>query len=217
MKITRRWMSLSSLSLLGAVLFLPSIIASASPRPPVTQLLVFVGAVTAVCTASTWYGLRCADLANLPMPYLRRLDHVAELPQKQGFGIAITFGCLFALATIVLLRALHLPNLAGPLWSRVVSVFFAAGSLEIVIYLLIMSFVVKITQGRTWIGIIVAAFFFVLFHASGLPGQTVTVITLTLLMNGLFGLGLGFIYARYGFEDLLLCHAVGHVLAVSLA
>jgi hypothetical protein len=28
--------------------------------------------------------------------------------------------------------------------------------------------------------------------------------------------GLGLIYARYGFESVLLCHAVGHILAVTL-
>jgi hypothetical protein len=173
--------------------------------------------VTIISAASTWFGLRCADAISLPMPYLRRLDHGAEPYRKNGFPVAIVFGVLFALATIWMLRNLHLPNLGGPLWSRVASVFFAAGSLELVVHLLIMSLVVRIARGRRWAGIVVAAIFFVLFHASGLPGQSVTVITLTLLMNGIFALGLGMIYARYGFEYVLLCHAIGHVLAVSFA
>jgi len=64
---------------------------------------------------------------------------------------------------------------------------------------------------------VIAAIFFVLFHASGLPAQSFTVVTLSLLMNGIFALGLGVIYARYGFEYVLLCDAIGHVLAVSFA
>lgn len=215
-------MAFSGLGLLGALSFMPSIIASASPVPTIVQLLVFVSVVTAVCAAAAWFGLRCADAVDLPMPFLRRFDNIVEPNPKDnlgksGLGVATAFGCLFALATIALLRALHLPNLAGPLWSRIVSVFFAAGSLEIVIHLFIMSCTVKAAQGRRWAGIVVAALFFVLFHASGLPGQSAIVITLTLLMNGFFGLGLGLLYARYGLEYVLLCHAVGHMLAVSFA
>jgi hypothetical protein len=56
------------------------------------------------------------------------------------------------------LETLHLPNLAELLWSRIVSVFFAAGSLEVVVHL----FVVRITKGRRWSGVVVAAIFFVL-------------------------------------------------------
>ncbi len=215
-------MVFSGLGLLGALSFVPSILASASPAPTLVQLLVFVGMVTAVCAAAAWFGLRCADAVDLPMPFLRRLDGIVEPNPKHGLGksglgAATAFGGLFALATIALLRALHLPNLAGPLWSRIVSVFFAAGSLEIVIHLFIMSCTVKAAHGRRWVGVVVAALFFVLFHASGLPGQSAAVITLTLLMNGFFGLGLGLLYARYGLEYLLLCHAAGHVLAVSFA
>lgn len=213
--ITRRFIVLSSLGLLGAVSFLPSIVASATPRPPSLQLLLFASVVAGVCTISTWFGLRCADAVALPMPYLRSLDHGAEAHRQNGFLAAIVFGGLFALATIGMLRSLHLPNLAGSLWSRIASVFFAAGSLELVIHLLVMSLVVRITHGRRWPGIVVAAIFFVLFHASGLVGHSTTVITLALLMNGMFALGLGLMYARYGFEYVLLCHAVGHVLAVS--
>ena len=222
MKITQRFLMFSGLGLLGAASFVPSILASASPAPTIVSLLIFIGVVAAVCAAAAWFGLRCADAVNLPMPFLRRLDGVADPNspkslRRSGLGAAAAFGGLFALATIALLRALHLPNLAGPLWSRIISVFFAAGSLEIVIHLFIMSCTVKAAQGQRWIGIVVAAMSFVLFHASGLPGQSAAVITLTLLMNGLFGLSLGALYARYGLEYALLCHAVGHVLAVSFA
>jgi len=215
--ITRRFAALSLTGALGAVLFIPSIIFSAEPRPSIPQLVLFAGVVAVISAASAWFGLRCADAIALPMPYLRRLDHGAEPQRENGFLIAIVFGVLFGLASITILRSLHLPNLAGPLWSRIASVFFAAGSLELVVHLLTMSLVVRISLGRRWAGIVTSAILFVLFHAIGLSGQSVTVITLTLLMNGIFALGLGVIYARYGFEYVLLSHAIGHVLAVTFA
>jgi hypothetical protein len=165
---------------------------------------------------SSWFGLRFADATHLPMPYLRRLDLCSEPEGKNGFLPAAAFGCLFAVSAILVLHYFHQPNLAGPLWSRIASVFFAAGSLEIVVHLLIMSVVVRLTRGRIWVGILVAAIFFVVFHVAGLTGQSTALIASSVLLNGLFGVGLGLIYARYGFESVLLCHAVGHILAVTL-
>jgi hypothetical protein len=212
--ITNRFWLLSLLGLAGALSFLPSIAAESAQRPSVSFFAVFVLIVTLICACGTWLGLRCADAANLPMPYLRRLDGIAETPAKHGFLVAGIVGVLFALASVALLRYLRLPNLAGPLWSRLASTVFAAGSLELVCHLLLMSLVVRLTAGRRWTGVLAAAVAFVLFHASGVADQDGTVIVLSVLMNGLFGLGMGAIYARYGFEYVLFCHAVGHALAV---
>lgn len=215
--VARRFWLLSLLGLVGAAAFLPSIAAESAQTPSASFLAVFVAIVTVVCACGTWLGLRCADAANLPMPYLRRLDGAAEAPAKSGFLVAGIAGVLFALASIALLRYLHLPNLAGPLWSRLASTLFAAGSLELVVHLLLMSLIVRLTAGRRWTGVLAAAVAFVLFHASGVADQGAAVIALTVLMNGLFGLGLGAIYARYGFEYVLFCHAVGHLLSVGFA
>lgn len=184
--IANRFWVLTGLGLLGAILFVPSIIAESSTQPSSVWLLLYVLVLTAVCTSATWVGLRCADAAHLPMPYLRRLDHMVEPPAKHGFVVAGFFGVLFALATIALLKSLQLPNMAGALWSRLASTFFAATA-------------------------------FVLFHASGLAGQGATLIALSVVMNGVFGIGLGVIYARYGFEYVLLCDATGYMLAVGFA
>jgi hypothetical protein len=215
--ILRRFLLLSSLGVLGPIFFVPSIIASAVPRPPTIQLSLFVLVVSAVCIASSWFGLRFADAANLPMPYLRRLDLIFVPAPRNGLLAATAFGVLFAVCAIFVLHFFHQPNLPGPLWSRIASVFFAAGSLEIVVHLFIMSAVVRLTRGRIWSGIVVAAVFFVAFHAAGLAGQSTALIASSILLNGMFGLALGVFYARYGFECVLLSHAIGHVLAVTLA
>jgi hypothetical protein len=151
------------------------------------------------------------------MPHLRRLDQPSAPVGKNGVLPAIAFGSLFAVGAISVLHYFHQPNLAGPPWSRIASVFFAAGSLEIVVHLLIMGMAVWLARGRTWVGILVATLFFVAFHAAGLAGQSAALVTSSVLLNGIFGLGLGMFYARYGFESVLLCHAVGHLLAVSFA
>src|SRR5579859_8540 len=210
-----RFVVLSSLSVLGAAAFTPSIIAmSADSLPTAASLSVFVLLVSAICIPSAWFGLQLADAAHLPMPWLRRLDRQAEEGRPGGAVPAVALGVLFAIGAKYLLYHFHLPILAGSLWSRMASVFFAAGSLEIGVHLLIMSLVVRLS-GKVWMGIVAAAIAFVIFHATGLAGQSIELVTASLLLNGALGLVLGALYARYGFEYLLLCHAVAHVLAVA--
>ncbi len=215
-RILGRFILLSSLGVFGAISFVPSITASAVPRPSMLQLCWFVLAVSGVCILSSWFGLRLADAAHLAMPYLRRLDLPAKPPGKGGVFPAVTFGCIVAAGAIYVLHSFHLPNLSGPLWSRIASVFFAAGSLELVVHLFIMSAVVRLGRGRVWLGILVSAIFFAAFHVAGLQGQSASLIAASALLNGVFGLALGFFYSRYGFEYALLSHAVAHILAVTL-
>ena len=216
MLIRRRFLLLTALGFAGGLAFVPSIRAGANPSPTPQQLAGFVAAVTLVCAFCAWFGLRFADAANLPMPYLRRLDFPAAPRARENFAPAISFGVLFAIAAIAVLRGFHQHNLPGPLWSRIASVLFAAGSLEIVVHLFVMSTVVQIARGRRWAGILVAAVAFTFFHVAGLGGQSITLILASTALNGIFGLGLGILYARYGFESVLLCHAVGHIIAVTL-
>ncbi len=77
-----------------------------------------------------------------------------------------------------------------------------------------MSMAVRLARGRLWFGILIASLFFVGYHVAGLIGQGIALVASSVLLNGIFGLGLGLLYARYGLESVLLCHAVGHVLAV---
>jgi len=216
-RILSRFLVLSSLGVLGAIFFVPSIIASANPRPTTAQLFWFVFTISVVCIAAAWFGLRFADAANLPMPYLRRLDQASVAECRRGIVPAALIGVFFGICTILILRYFHVPNLRGSLLSRVAIVFFAAGSLELVVHLLIMSMAVRIFRGRIWAGIVVAAIVFVGFHATGLAGQSVALIMASILVNGTFGLALGLCYAKYGFEYVVLCHATAHILAVGVA
>ena len=128
-RITGRFMMLSAVSVLGAIAFLPSILASAQPPPPLPQLSVFVLVVSAICMAAAWFGLRLADSTHLPMPLLRRLDMQSETSRDNGIVPATVCGGIFAAAAIGFLHYFHQQNLAGSFASRLASVLFAAGKL----------------------------------------------------------------------------------------
>jgi hypothetical protein len=87
--------------------------------------------------------------------------------------------------------------------------------LEIVLHLGVMSIVVWLARGRRWVGIVVAAVALVLFHLTcGALGQPTPIILATIVGNGVIGLVLGWIYASYGFELVVLGHATAHLITV---
>jgi len=87
---------------------------------------------------------------------------------------------------------------------------------SVVLHLGAMSTVVWLARGRRAPGIVVAATLLVVFHLAGggldQPGR---LIALIVVANGAIGLVLGWIYAAYGFELVMLGHAVAHVITVA--
>jgi hypothetical protein len=67
--VRRRLALLAALGALGSLKSLPFLAAGSGK--PMTELLAFPVLVTVV---AAWPGLRAADAAGLPMPWLRRLD-----------------------------------------------------------------------------------------------------------------------------------------------
>lgn len=84
-----------------------------------------------------------------------------------------------------------------------------------VLHLGVMSIVVRAARGRRGVGIIAAALALVGFHLTGdaLP-QPAAVLAATVVGNGVIGLTLGWIHATYGFEFVMLGHAVAHLITV---
>lgn len=212
--IRRRLLALGLLSALGAVTFLPFLAAGGQQQA--RALGGFAVIVTVVATVAAWVGLRCADAVGLPMPYLRWLDGGAA-PTIPRAAVVTTL--LLSIASGLLgLLALHLvkaPALPGSAWTRILSMFFAAGPLEIILHLGVMSLVVWIARGRRWIGILVAALTLVGFHLTGGGiDQPPFIVITTVVGNGAIGLILGWVYATYGFEYAMLGHAVAHLITV---
>jgi hypothetical protein len=217
LRIRGRFILFSALSVLGAIAFLPSVLANSNPQPTGTQLAVFVLIVSAICIPAAWIGLRLGDAVKLPMPLLRRLDSQSETPRANGTIPALLCGIHVAAGGIFVLRYFHQPNLGGSLLSRAASTLFAAGNVEIVVHLFTMSLVVRLARGRIWVGVWVSALFFLAFHISGSLGHSAALLAASITINGVFGLLMGLLYARYGYEYMMLGHAVGHLLTVTLA
>ena len=85
---------------------------------------------------------------------------------------------------------------------------FAAGPLEIVLQLLLMSVVVRLWR-RRWLGILIAAAA-LLRSTSATHVVSATLLVAMIVGNGLIGLAIGIIYAVYGVEFAMLGHAVAH-------
>jgi hypothetical protein len=130
-RIVGRLMSFSGISVLGAISFLPYGMPSSSS---LAQQSLFVLVVSAVCMLAAWFGLRLADATHLPMPLLRRLDLKSEPSRGGGLLPAVVCGVVFAAGAIYVLRYFRVQNMPGSLPSRLGSVLFAAGNLEIILH-----------------------------------------------------------------------------------
>lgn len=204
----------TALAGLGAVTFLPFLSASAHQRTQ--DLIGFAIAVTVVATLSSWVGLRCADAVGLPMPLLRRLDGGAVgALRPRASAVTVIAGLVLGGAGVVLLQLSHAPALPGTAIARALSVVFAAGPLELVLHLGVMSVAVRLANGRRWVGIVAGAVVLALFHLSdGASAQPAAVLAAAIAGNATIGAALGWLYAAYGFEYAMLCHAIAHLIVV---
>ena len=216
-RIHRRFSLLVALSAVGALLFVPFLQADAPARLTAVFLVVFVCLTTAVAALASWVGLAWAERANLPMPLLRAFENRAALPRATSL-VTWGLGCGVAVggAGLAVLRLLDVPTSAASLSVRLGSAVFAAVTLESVLHLAIMSGAVR-GSGRRDVGIAVATLAYMVFHLSTLGGQPASVIALASVGNGIAGLCFGWLYARQGYEALVLAHLTAHAIAVGLA
>jgi hypothetical protein len=215
--IRRRWFLLTAAGALGAVGFVPSLLANA-PEAGAADLLLFVGVVTALDAVCTFFGLRWADGAGLPMPWLRAFETGASprASPRAAATATLAVALLAGVGSVVLLRIFDLPNLGGPLPARLATTGFAAVSLELVVHLAVMSGVARLTRSVV-AGIAAATVVFVLFHGAGALGLEWPIALSATVVNGGFAVALGWIYGRYGFEWVVAGHAIGHAIAVTFA
>jgi hypothetical protein len=202
---------LAVLGALGGVTFLPFLAAGAGK--PMQDLFAFPIGVTIIAALAAWPGLYAADAAGLPMPWLRRLDG-ARTPALASHALTITIALciLLGIVGVITLRLIDAPALPGGSAARALSTVFAAGPLEIVLHLFLMSVVVWLSR-RRWVGILAAATALVAFHLSG-GTPPPELLVATIVANGLLGLVLGVLYAAYGLELAMIGHAVAHLVIV---
>ena len=213
----RRFVLLALLAVLGATLFVPFFLAGAPGPVSLSFPLSFVVAASLVASVATWFGLGWADGARLPMPLLRQYETRAPIRvNRQAVLSAIASGVVVGVAGIIALRIAGVPGSAGSLLVKASSAFFAAITLESVLHLAIMSGVVRATRNVP-LGIAVATVAYIGFHMFTLGGQPMNIVLTSVAGNGLAGLVFGWLYARFGYEYLIVSHFLAHVLAVGFA
>jgi membrane protease YdiL (CAAX protease family) len=104
-----------------------------------------------------------------------------------------------------------------PLWLRAIVPVYAAVSEEVIYRLGVMTVVVWLATAVTrrdaegppvaavWLGILVAAVLFALAHIANVPNAEHPVLR-AMVLNGLSGIMLGWLYWKRGFEAALLAH-----------
>ncbi len=219
MQRIRRFAFLTVLAGLGAILFVPFLRAGAPTPISTSAAAVFVAFATTIAAIATWLGLGWADRAELPMSMLRAFESKSRWPistvglsSAAAVGIGIGIG-LFGLA---LFAIFDLPSSTASFAVRVGSALFAAVTLETVLHLAIMSGVVAATRSIR-AGIVVSTAAYIGFHLMSLGGQESTIILAATIGNGAAGLLFGWLYARYGFEYLVLAHLMAHTITVGFA
>ena len=213
----RRFPILVGLAAVGAVLFVPFLGAGAPSRLSIGGAMVFIILATGIAAVATWFGLKWSDDAGLPMPLLRAFETGTAPPRADKLAfVALGSGAVVGALGIVALRLAQVPTAPGSFLVRVASALFAAVTLESVLHLAIMSGVVRAT-GRVGVGIAASTLVYILFHLSTLGGQPMSVVALASIGNGIAGLVFGWLYARHGYESMVLGHLVAHAIAVGFA
>ncbi len=118
-------------------------------------------------------------------------------------------------------KALNLQAAQPAAWKGLLASFYGGLNEEILLRLFVMSglawlgkFISRTPEGLPttavfWIANILAAVLFGLGHlpaTAGLVPLTPIVITRAVVLNGLVGVGAGYLYKRYGLESAMLCH-----------
>jgi hypothetical protein len=214
--VQRRLLVLAACALASAALFLRML--ASGTQQPVRELAGFAVVVATIATLIAWPGLRCADRVGLPMPYLRRLDGGPPLSlSKNTIAVSLAAGAGLGLASAVALRLADAPQFPGTVVARALSTACVAVPLEMVLHLGVMSIVVWMTGGRRWPGIVIALLALVALQSTGgALDHAPAVVVISTIANAATGLMLGWIYATYGFECVVLARA-GTYLVVVLA
>jgi membrane protease YdiL (CAAX protease family) len=185
-----------------------------------TQLLggAFVGAI--LITSGFFVHSRCRAVSSRPFSQRAKLAALALL-----FGTLLGAALLAALSVLTrfepALRARFAGRLAEPIWRPWALAFESSILEEITFRLFAMSLLVwfavrlfKKTRASFIVGLIGSALLFGIAHLPAwlsLVHFTFALLTVVLLLNGVGGLLLGWVYWRWGLPYAIFCHFAGDV------
>ena len=185
--------------------------------PPILGVAIAIAAIGLFAAAGLYLGAKNGLGSSIPT--LRRI----------GLSLLIgaaTGALLLAILPAVGLAARTKMDAAVPLWQRVVMSFNAAVLEEIIFRLFIVSLVVwllaRVMRLNTaiWIGIVIAALAFGAVHLPRWITFGPTAMVAVVFVNGVGGIVLGRVYAKWGIEAAMITHfaadLVVHVAGPSL-
>lgn len=218
--ISKRLFFLTSLSLIGGVLFVPFIKANAptSQQTSVFQLLIVFSLVSSVVVfLCSWIGLRVADKTRLEMPILNKWekeDFISRFETKRLLIISVIAGIIFGFIASAFSNYLGIPNNQGNFMERISTTLFAAVVPEVVVHLFVMSSLLFLFK-RIWIAIFVSSVLFAILHGS--PSDVPVTVTIFIYsLNFTLSVLTGWLYSRFGFESAMLTHAMSHLIVVGI-
>ncbi len=219
----------------GLILWLACLVGSLAAIPYVLYMLHIspeAKVLPLLLQSGVLYGI--ASFAGL---YFAQNIRLNIWPNKQSviIGIGTGIGVGIALLAIeLILNASGVSIIIGmpPAWQyRLLAVIYGAINEEVLLRLLLMSFIVwilqKVTQSARdwtyWSGIVVVAVLFGVGHIPGVKAITTitpAVLAQILILNGIAGVIFGYLYWKYNLVSAMLAHGAAdiilHVLGVLL-
>jgi len=212
MMVKKRLVLLTILTAVSAAMYLPFAAASGAGIDSTSSKIIFLAANVLVGLVFGLLGLRLADRAELPMPFLRPWELGERRTQawRRPLLVTILWTIPPALLVAFLVPRLGFPENSGTLAERLMTTPFAAINLQIVLLLVGTSLLFLILKNRVWAALASGALL-AIFHTLGASGFD-TIFYWQMSFNAGMGAIFGWIYLRYGFEYAVVGHAAAHAI-----
>lgn len=206
-------------------------ISQAKLSRPVLALIGFVQTAVLIALA-TGIGLLAAKSVGFSAPYIQAIvtgETALTLPIKILSSALVVAIVAFVLMSLLerYIFAKHVPEVLSmsdanmPVWKRLLASFYGGIDEEILMRLFLVSGLVWIfgrfwqnasgmpANGAYWTAILLAALLFGLGHlpaTKNITPLTPMLIVRAIILNGVAGIGFGWLYWRYGLEAAMLSH-----------
>lgn len=229
------------LAMFGAVAIIPYSIAFSGNQLaevdmplPVLMLLSMIQNAVLIALA-TGLGLLASHAIGLNAPIIEALLNGTALPELNFIPIAIIAGIIGTAAVILIEMLYFRPRIPDafhtteghmPVWKRFLASFYGGITEEVLVRWFVMSGIAWLlsriwqteagdpTLAVLWIANILAALLFGILHlpaTARLAKLTPTLVVRAIMLNGLLGLILGYLFWTYGLEAAIIGHFTGDI------
>jgi magnesium-transporting ATPase (P-type) len=216
--VARRTRLLGATTFVGAVFFVPFLMAQSPDTSVIITAPLFILISTMITTLAGIYGFRLNDKLKLPLPLLRpfeRRQHIDRAIARKALIIGVITGIVVGLGTFLIANIANASTTnPGSLVDRLLSFVWASTVLETIGHLFILTLILRFVRSK-WLAIIVSGVGITLLFHSG-NGSSTDSEVLILGLNLLGFTATGCLYLWYGLESAVIAHAVMHILLLGL-